>query len=294
MKNLFAPLAALAVVALASSAQAQFPATQTFSGFTIGDVAGQGSWTQSAAASPNAQVVAGDLNISGFTALSDDRALEIVGGGQDVGISFGSTVPATDGTALYASFLMSVSSPAAEADVPDTNPAASNTDDDYFFHFTEGTAAGGTNFRSRVFIDNNANGFYLGIRNSSGDPGTYFTTLQPLNTPTLVVVKLAFGASIDESSIFVNRVQATEPVTADAVATDALATAAIGRIGIRADSALETPRIKFDQIRVGTSWADVVPFVAPTAPEADVTFAAAPVVDGTATAVSLGTFTQGT
>jgi hypothetical protein len=272
MKTTIFTLAFAALAALSTPAFAQLPAVQTFSGFNIGDVAGQGSWNiTGTTATPNAQIVAGDVNISGLTTLTDDRALQIVGGGQDVGISFGSTVPATDGTFLYASAVISVTATvgAVEADVPPTDPANNNADDDYFMHFTEGTAAGGTGFRGRVFIDNSATGFRLGVRNTSGDPAVYYSTELPFNTPTLVVLKLSFNASNDTAAIFVNRVVSTEPGSPDAIDTvNAVEFAAIGRFGVRADSVLETPQIKIDQIRFGQTWAEVVPVAAPPAASA--------------------------
>ncbi len=268
MKKIIYSAAIAAVAMAAAPAYSQLPALQDFTGLNLAELNGQGGWNFSGTnTTPVINVTTGDVDIVGLPAQSGDRSITIEGLGQDVGLSFGSAITPTGG-ALYASFAIVVTATAGnlDADTPPTNPSASNNDDDYFFHFTEGILASGSGFRGRTFIDRGATGFYLGVRTTSGDPGTYAPTEYAFGTPTFVVVKLNFNPGItdDTVQIFVNQAVASEPVSADATEATAIDFAAIGRIGFRQDSVLETPNIRIDQVRVGETWASVVP-VAPSA-----------------------------
>ncbi|MDX2177228.1 MAG: hypothetical protein SF028_12245 [Candidatus Sumerlaeia bacterium] len=262
MRKSFAlSLAVAGIVALGNTASAQLVYESNFTNLTVGELNGQGGWTFSGTnTTPVINVATTDVNYPGLAAQGGDRSLTMVAGGQDVGASF-TLVPATDGTALYASFVFEVTDQVAfaQVDAPATNPAQSNTDDDYFAHFTEGTLASGTGFRGRVFIDKGATGFYLGIRNTTGDPAVYAPTEYAFGTPTFLVLKMNFVAGNDTAEIFVNQIGASEPASPDAEDTvNAVAFADIGRIGFRQDSGAETPFIRIDRVRVASSWSAVV------------------------------------
>jgi len=259
-------LAALMIAACSTAAHAQF-ISQDFTGLTAAELNGQGGWTFTGTnATPVINVTAGDVNFANLPVDTGNRSVTITGGGQDVGFSHTAAIaPLPDG-AIYASFAMVVTDTAAflQTDAPATNPSQSAVDDDYFFHLFAGTS--GTTFLGRVFIDKGETGYYLGIRTTSGDPATYYLTELPFGTPAFVVVKLNFitGTGNDTAQIFVNRVQATEPVAADATDVTTVDFTAIGRVGLRQDSGAETPTIQIDQIRVGENWAQVVPFLPPS------------------------------
>jgi len=125
------------------------------------------------------------------------------------------------------------------------------------------TALGATLWTKRVDDTN----FNLGIevRTAAAANTTYTTTTYATGQTYLVVVGYAFNATTtadDVVSLWVNPVVgATMPT---ATLTDAqLSTATdllnISNFFLRQDSTTETPAVQIDELRIGTTWGDVVP-----------------------------------
>jgi hypothetical protein len=117
----------------------------------------------------------------------------------------------------------------------------------YFFSFTSNTFSS-SSYACRVYVNATGNGVGIGPT----VPATY----QPITagTPTLLVVK--YNITTKASSLFIlNSFQSTEPLSANATATETLSTN-VGGILLRQYNAAQ--RIIVDGIRVGTTWAEAV------------------------------------
>lgn len=248
MKKTVFALLSVAALAAANQASAQLIFSEDFTGYTAGDLAGQGGWDVSSAnASDKIMVVSGDLNFTGLPAQSGAQAVQFEGAGEDLGRTF-TAQATTAGTTLYYSMIVQF------ADV-----ATFVSPGGYFAHFTEGTTATGTGFRGRLWVTETANAPQLGIDITSGDTPVLASTTLAYDTPIFVVVKLTYnsGTGDDTAQVFINQTGGTEPGTADATDTG-VDLGAVGRFGLRQDSAAETPNVKVDRVRVGTTWASVI------------------------------------
>ncbi len=174
----------------------------------------------------------------------------------------------TSATVLYYSVLISVID---ASDLPPANP-------DYFMHFgaTSGTSV--TIFGGRLGIKsvNAAANYRLSIQNTSTGTLTFTEFAQDLNfgTTYLVVVKYDRGASPTMASLWVNPASlgGTEPSGAVTNNSGTGSFATFASICIRNNAT--TPKVNIDEIRIGTTWADVTPtgIAAPTIQASNITF----------------------
>lgn len=168
--------------------------------------------------------------------------------GEDVNITF--TNQNTDGQNIYFSALINV-----------TDPAATKTGD-YFFHIGTPGGASFTNFAARVFARITATGVNFGISNST--TVTYGTTNFAKNTTYLIIVKYTISVSgNDPVSLWVlpSGVPATEAAAgvAESVNTTTAGQNAINTVALRQGSGTTSVQVVVDAIKVGLTWADVVP-----------------------------------
>lgn len=143
---------------------------------------------------------------------------------------------ATTNTILYASFTVSFN-------------ALPSSSGEYFAHFKDETPM---NFRARIFAltSGAATGKYrLGVANGDSAPVTLATDLN-LNTDFLVVIRYAISNA--SSTLWVN--PATE-ASASATAADSQPARTISAFALRQNTGIGTLRL--DDLRVGTSFADV-------------------------------------
>ena len=202
-------------------------------------------------------VAAGNLSYSGLTASAGNK---VTYGGIGADYSRGFTSQTT-GT-VYCSFLLKV-----------TSIGTLNTTGGYTVALTDAT----TGFASTIWIRlSGTSDFNIGLNpRTTGANTTWLSNTLTLNTTYLVVLSLeaVSGLANDVSKIWLNPTSlgGTEP-TADASATNTTGTdlLTIQRVLLRQPgNATEAPAaLEIDEMRVGTTWADVTPSGAATAPGA--------------------------
>ncbi len=161
------------------------------------------------------------------------------GTGSDPAIQF----TAVTSGALYASFLINVTANDA------TTPG-------YF------AVLGGFDVRLWTVPGTNSGEYQLGLSNVNTAPtgGALDTTV--LTTGSTVLVVLNYDLTSGTLNLWVNPSDATFGATApvaSATETDASIATSLSQFAIRQDSTGETPFILLDELRIGTSYADVTP-----------------------------------
>ena len=148
---------------------------------------------------------------------------------------------------VYASFIFKITDQSAMTDLNDGG---------YFAALAENN----TSFDTRLWVHPKTNPvgttYEISITNTSSSPtfaGTY-----NVGDNVLIVLSYAPGVGTIKGWINPTSFGGTEP-TPDFSETDSSAAATIDRFIIRQDSAGETPSISFDELRIGTSYADVTP-----------------------------------
>lgn len=225
---------------------------------------GQGGWAITGASTVSPiQPVVGSLVFDAANTATGNRVF-LTDGGQDVRLVFNGSVVATpaDGNTYYYSSLL-------RHDGTDIG----NTTGDYILHFLNGTVGGSSAFRGRLFIKDSGTvgSAAIGLRFSSADVVQFHATLVPANTTVAVVVKVTEvpGADNDNANLWVfvgGSIPTSEPgsgfITATADAgqdISALPAGGLGQMSIRQGSAAAAPKVDIDDLRAGTTWADVVP-----------------------------------
>jgi hypothetical protein len=266
-----------------ASAQVTLPNYEPFN-FTAGTFLVSTNQTASNWANLNSgdpiNIGSGNLSYNGLVASTGNK-ISFDGTGMDAAKTF---TQQTNGT-VYCSFILNV-----------TSLGSLNTSGGYFFGLNEGTNT--TTYGATVWAKANGTGFDLGINpRSATATNTVWTTsagAKPTNTPILVVASYSIvsGASNDVVKMWVNpNLGTTEPTANYTVTNNGTADLAnLNRVFIRQDSATATPFVEMDEMRIGSTWADVTPAaVVATAP-------GAPTVDSVSSinqALSVG-FTAGT
>lgn len=271
MKKVLALTGLVALVAGMATATQPIP-NETFNAYTVGPISGQGDWAFSGTDVPATPVnlVAGSLTYTTYATSAAGNSVFMGDTGQDVGRSFAAVIPAADGNTYYYSLLV-------RHDGTDVGTTAG----DYIAHFTGGIAASGANFRGRLFLAQDtvtATSARIGLRYGSADTINYGTTAIPANTTALIVVKVTEvagpatptgTAGNDTAAAFIfldpNPVPASEP-TAEVTAATAAGNSnqdiadsgnQIGRVGLRQGNAAAGGKYTIDNLRVGTTWAEV-------------------------------------
>lgn len=241
----------LGIVAVAASANAQLM-YEPFN-FT-GSVAGQNGWATHSGATPGQVTTAtGNLSYTGLVAPT----------GNSTGISSANTEDINKGFTAQTSGVVYYSALVSAQNT--TGTAANTATGDYFLHF--GTYSTGTNpqlslFQARVYVRKGTatDTVNFGILNNSGGTAapTYSTTDFPINQTVFLVVK--YDIATNTASLFVNTTPgSTEPTTASAINNTGTtaAPAAVDYFCIRQGGS--TGNFQIDEIRVGTTYAQVAP-----------------------------------
>ena len=188
----------------------------------------------------------GSLSYTGLTTIGNSVSFD------GIGIDTFSPIASVSEGTVYYSFFLNVGSMAG---VTDANGG-------YLAGFGESnTTLGATLWTKRVDDTN----FNLGIevRTANATNTTFNDTSYQTGQTYFVVIVYAFNAgttSDDIVSLWVNPVlnvtQPTATITDTHAATDLLS---ISTFFLRQDSTTETPSVQIDELRIGTSWSDVVP-----------------------------------
>jgi len=230
-----------------------FPIYESFD-YTVGtDLIASADWQDaSTSGTPNdIQVVAGTM-MNPFSAgeFPDPvgAMVNLVGGGSDPYIAFNATSTGT----IYTSFLFSPT---------DISTMTDTTDGGYFVALAES----GGSFRARLYIRQTAadNTMYeIGISDASSATDANFDTTLSYTPGEETFIVLSFEFATNEIRVWANPDPATfegTPGTQNLLHVSGSTTADLGRFILRQDSTGETPSINFDELRIGTSWADVTP-----------------------------------
>lgn len=184
-----------------------------------------------------------------YTGLANDSQtgnhIAFQGSGQESKIEF---TPVTSGT-VYASFIFQITDLSAITDLNDGGyfAALANSDSSYDLRFWV-----------HPDTDPVASSFDIAITATTFNP----TFAGSYNTNQSVFIVMSYTPGTGEIKGWVNPTSlgGTEPA-ADFSETDGDIENSIDRFVLRQDSAGETPAILFDELRIGTTWADVTPQV---------------------------------
>lgn len=171
----------------------------------------------------------------GFGGTGGAAWISNVTGGEDINRSIGGA-QAGD---VYVSALVNIS--------------AASANGSYFLHFKDAT----TGFRCRVFAQNVGSALRFGLHSTS--TGTYSPTDFAYFTTYLLVLHYNGTSGLTALHVLTT-VPATEPAVPLLSQTDATPVTTMEALAIRQGSgASGTPTAVIDGIRVGTTWADLLP-----------------------------------
>jgi len=233
---------ALVIGSLSASGQVTLPHLDPLN-YTVG----QGLQTQTNWTSLNSGdallIATGNLSYPGLPTSTGNK-VTFDAAGIDAAKSFAQQ---TSGTVYY-SFLLNISA-----------LGSLNTTGGYFTGLNEGTS---TSYGATVWTRADGVGYDLGINPRTTAANTQWSTINAINTTVFVVISYQIVSSTanDIVRMWINPTPgSTEPaatLTATNAGTDLLN---LNRILLRQDAAATTPFIEMDELRIGTSWADVTP-----------------------------------
>ena len=256
MKRL--PLAVLATGVCALIVQ-NAGATLLFSdgfNYTVGDDLGAGTttptWTATATATSYMSIGNANLTYSPLTDLGGSSLT--LNSGNSAGVPAYATLSSsvTSGS-LYYSFLIECTT------LPTSNS--------YLTGLTPSTHLGLNGSGSDaidLYAKNSGAGWVLGER-TTGVSASYESTVLSLGTTYYAVLKYTFGATTSTAQLFLSPVPGnSEPGTATVTLTGTANVADVSAVGFKAQTATSVGNFVFDDLRVGTTWADVTPAPEPT------------------------------
>ncbi len=191
-------------------------------------------------------VDAGSLSYAGLAASTGNK-VKYDGSGTDYYTNFTSQ---TTGS-VYRSFILNVSSLGTLA-----------TTGGYFNGFIQ--AASTTSFGGTVWtrLSTTAGRYNVGVSTRSNSAVTWLATDLIPGTSCFIVAAYDINAGVgdDVARIWLNTaaIGGSEPA-ADATAVPGTDLASVARVFLRQDNPTNTPFIEFDELRVGTTWAQVTP-----------------------------------
>ncbi|WP_291888140.1 T9SS type A sorting domain-containing protein [Chryseobacterium sp.] len=248
MRKIFTVLGIVAVSAVMNAQLLYEPFSFT------GSLAGQNGWTTHSGTTPGQVVTtSGSLSYTGLASSTGNSATISSTSSEDVNKGF---TAQTSGVIYYSTIVSAQNT---------TGLAANTATGDYAIHF--GTYSTGTSpalslFQARIYVRKGVatDTVNFGILNNSGGTAapTYGAVDYPINTPVFIVVKYDFATNT--ASLFLNPTPgSTEPSTPTATNSTGTTTAPtqIDYLCIREGSS--TGNFQIDEMRVGTTYAQVAP-----------------------------------
>jgi hypothetical protein len=215
-----------------------------------GTLVGNGSWAASTNNTTTPTITAGSLSYPGLDSSGNSVALQQAGGA-GARISTGTI---TSGTVYY-SFMAKLSS------LNDAQAGVSGTGGAFFAGFDGNTS--GTSFTTgaALYVRRNADDstkYDLGVSTTGANNKDFSNGYDPDET-VFVVGSMTFGG-LSHLDLFVDpaSIPGTEPSTHTVDSTDVDSVASSISTFYLRDNAGEPP-IQVDELRIGTTWADVVP-----------------------------------
>lgn len=205
------------------------------------------NWENISGSSDEIIMTAGSLSYPGLAGSTGNKA-SFDGGGIDNAITF---TPVTSGT-VYASFIFRVTDLSSVSD----------TDGGYF-------ALMG-NFDARLWVIpatplQGGAQYNVGLGYDTGNANVINSELHDLNDEVFVVMSYETGTGVMNAWINPSSTdfEGTAPAVSITVNDPAMASS-IGQFGLRQDSTTETGFMDVDELRLGTSWAEVTPLTLST------------------------------
>ncbi|GAB1308187.1 hypothetical protein KH5_08700 [Urechidicola sp. KH5] len=197
-------------------------------GQTLGD---QNIWVDNfSGTSPD--IASGSLNYS--TLMGSGNSVSFIGSGADPTVDY---TPTSSGK-IYASFIM------------DVTDLSSVTGNGYFAILR----ADDGQYRCRLFTEYiDADTYNIGVSASS----TLTVSTGPFNDNTSIFVVMSYDLDNDIVSAWVNPAFGGAEPSADISEASGTSGVTLSQFMIRQASATQTPGITLDELRIGTSWADV-------------------------------------
>ena len=240
-----------------SLAQAQILFTDDLSAYTVAtNLSGQGTWTNNSSTygggsctgfgCTSTAVQTGVLNYTNYISAATTKVAAVMPNQDAVGVPLATSLAMpSGGTTIYYSFLMNVSA------VPTTTPA------DVF----RGLSGGAFNTAIRMQLKSASGGFTIG-GSKNGGTNLYSTTVYPLNTTHLVIIKYtqnSASTSDDVLQFFVNPLASAEPTTAAITinsGADYAATLTMDRFFLRTNTAA-VPTMNVGAFKVAQKYNDL-------------------------------------
>jgi hypothetical protein len=192
----------------------------------------------------NLLIASGSLSYSGLETPTYNK-VTFDGAGIDAAKLFTQQASGT----IYYSFLFNI-----------TSLGSLNSTGGYFTGFTEGT---GTTFGATVWSRLDGVGFDIGINPRTTATNTVWSSgTTSINTTLFIVIsyQLVTGTTNDIVKMWINPTPGSSEPSPTLTATNTLVDLAnVNRILIRQDATTTTPFIEMDELRIGTTWADVTP-----------------------------------
>lgn len=209
--------------------------------YTLGnDLGTEANWNNFSGSGNPIDVVDENLTYTGLQA-STGNAVNLVGFGEDAEFTF-TEVSTGD---VFASFILKVNDLSAITDLNDGG---------YFALF------GAFDARLWVHPDSDPVGTTFNFAYTNGSSASTFST-SSYNVGDEILVVMSYNVETGVMNAWINPAQADLGNTAPAATlTDTDASPGnISRFGLRQDSPGETPDMIFDELRIGTTWAEVTP-----------------------------------
>jgi hypothetical protein len=211
------------------------PLLESFTYTAAENLADQSAWTNYFSGD-DVLIKTGNLSYTGLTSAGNSISFD--GGGKDPVTNF---TPTNSGS-VYASFMLEVSALDAAA-VNGYFGVLRNDNGDYI---------------SRLWISPTSTTSYrIGISGGGTLNEIYAPTTDYALNETLFIV-FNYDLDNDTVSAWINKGNTTAP-TADISEGSGSTSNTLNQFLIRQDSATETPSIVMDELRIGTSWSEVVP-----------------------------------
>ena len=246
-------LASLALASISTlSANASLLYSDGFN-YTAGDQLGAGSTTPPWTGTPNANSAITNLNLT-YTGLTDlgGNSLALVSGASQGAPESATLSSAQTSGSIYYSFLIDCTAlPTANTYLTALTPASKPG--------PNGNTTDAIDFYAR----NSGAGWQVGER-TTGSSATFGGPVLSLNTTYMVVLEYTFNGT---AQLFFNPdATAAQPGSATVSLTPTAYVTDVSDVGFKAQTATTIGNFVFDDMRVGTTWADVTSPVASPEP----------------------------
>lgn len=214
--------------------------------YTVNDDLGYGStsptWTPGSAASANMSINGTDLTYAGLNDLGGG-SLTLNDGASAGSPAYASLGGAQTSGSIYYSFLVDCTS------LPTSNTYLTGLTPSSHLQLN-GSGSDALDF----YAKNSGSGWVMGVR-STGVSAVYESTVLSANTTYLAVLEYTFGGA---ASLYLDPTAGgAQPGTASATVTPTSYVPDISAVGFKAQTPTIIGNFEFDNVFVGTTWADV-------------------------------------